>query len=68
MTGPSRARFAEAGKYFEAWIDLEPAARAAEVATLAATDPELAAAIAARFAVDDSAGEFLAAPAGVAAR
>ncbi|MEO8197747.1 MAG: serine/threonine-protein kinase [Thermoanaerobaculia bacterium] len=68
MNGSSRARFAAAGRHFEAWIELGPAARAAEVAALAATDPELAAAVAALFAADDSAGDFLAAPAGVAAR
>ena len=66
--GPSRARFAEAGELFEAWIDLEPAARAAAVAALADRDPGLAAAVAALFAADDSAGDFLEAPAGVAAR
>ena len=62
--GPSRARFAEAGELFEAWIDLEPAARAAAVAALADRDPGLAAAVAALFAADDSAGDFLEAPAG----
>ncbi len=68
MNGPSRNRFAEAGRHFEAWIKLDQAARTAEVAALATTDPELAAAVAALFAADDGAGDFLADPAGVAAR
>ena len=68
MNRPSRARFEEARRHFEAWIELQPEARTAELAALRQSDAGLADEVAALFAADDGAGDFLAAPAGVAAR
>ena len=68
MNRPSPALFEAARGRFEEWIDLEPGERASRLAALRQADPDLAQVVAALFAADDRAGDFLEAPAGVVAR
>ncbi len=61
MKRPDPARFAAARRHFEALAELAPLARTAKLAALAASDPDLAGAVAELLAADDAAGEeFLA--------
>ncbi len=61
MNRPDPARFAAARQRFEEIAELTPTERAAALATLAATEPELAGAVADLLAADEAAGdEFLA--------
>ncbi len=61
MSRPNPARFAAARSRFEEIAELAPGPRAAALGALAATDPELAAAVSELLAADEAAGEeFLA--------
>ncbi len=61
MKRPDPERFAAARGRFEELAELAPVERSAKLAALSRSEPELAAAVAALFAADDSAGEgFLA--------
>ncbi len=68
MSGPGADRFRAVRALFEELVELEPAAREARLARVAAGDPELAAGVEELLAADAGAGERLEAPAGVAAR
>jgi hypothetical protein len=54
---PDPARFAAARERFEELAELAPASRAAALAALTESDPELASAVAELLAADEAAGD-----------
>ena len=64
MTADDSARLAQALARCDELLELDPAERAAALATLAARDPELARRVSSLLAADSDAGDYLERPAG----